>query len=57
MPVPDFTLSFVALLEMLDLDELPPMTADMRRRITLSASDDARTVFDTNSPLPTDPSR
>ena len=39
-----------------DLDELPPMTADMRRRITLSASDDARTVFDTNSPLPTDPS-
>jgi hypothetical protein len=50
-------LSFVALLEMLDLDELPPMTADMRRRITLSASDVGRTVFDTNSPLPTDPSR
>jgi 8-oxo-dGTP pyrophosphatase MutT (NUDIX family) len=40
-----------------DLDQLPQMTADMRRRITLSASDDARTVFDTNSPLPTDPSR
>ncbi|WP_066917714.1 NUDIX hydrolase [Mycobacterium interjectum] len=32
-----------------DLDRLPPMTADMRRRITLSASDDERTVFDTNS--------
>lgn len=31
-----------------DLDELPPMTDDMRRRITLSASDDARTVFETN---------
>jgi ADP-ribose pyrophosphatase YjhB (NUDIX family) len=28
------------------LDELPPMTENMRRRITLSASDDARTVFD-----------
>jgi hypothetical protein len=31
-----------------DLDELPPMTANMRRRITLSAADDDRTVFDTN---------
>jgi ADP-ribose pyrophosphatase YjhB (NUDIX family) len=40
-----------------DLDKLPPMTADMRRRITLSASDDARTVFDTYSPRPTDSSR
>ncbi len=29
-----------------DLDELPPMTENMRRRITLSVSDDARTVFD-----------
>lgn len=29
-----------------DLDQLPPMTADMRRRITLSDSDDERTVFD-----------
>ncbi len=29
-----------------DLDRLPPMTADMRRRITLSDSDDERTVFD-----------
>jgi 8-oxo-dGTP pyrophosphatase MutT (NUDIX family) len=38
-----------------DLDQLPPMTADMRRRITLSASDDARTAFDTNSPSSTDP--
>ncbi|ORW29280.1 ADP-ribose pyrophosphatase [Mycobacterium paraense] len=28
------------------LDELPPMTENMRRRIALSASDDARTVFD-----------
>ena len=33
-----------------DLDDLPPMTAHMRRRITLSANDDDRTVFDTNSP-------
>ncbi|OBF56825.1 ADP-ribose pyrophosphatase [Mycobacterium sp. 852002-50816_SCH5313054-b] len=32
-----------------DLDRLPPMTADMRRRIALSAGDDARTVFDTDS--------
>ena len=40
-----------------DLAKLPPMTADMRRRITLSASDDARTVFDSNSSLPTDRSR
>jgi 8-oxo-dGTP pyrophosphatase MutT (NUDIX family) len=40
-----------------DLDELPTMTEDMRRRITLSASDDARTVFDANRPLPTDPTR
>jgi 8-oxo-dGTP pyrophosphatase MutT (NUDIX family) len=38
-----------------DLDKLPPMTTDMRRRIALSASDDARTVFDTESPPPTDP--
>ena len=37
-----------------DLDELPPMTDDMRRRITLSANDDDRTVFDSDSP-PTDP--
>jgi 8-oxo-dGTP pyrophosphatase MutT (NUDIX family) len=35
-----------------DLDELPPMTDDMRRRITLSASDDAGTVFDTNGAGP-----
>jgi ADP-ribose pyrophosphatase YjhB (NUDIX family) len=35
-----------------DLDDLPPMTADMRRRITLSARDDDRTVFDTSSPPP-----
>lgn len=33
-----------------DLDDLPPMTANMRRRIALSASDDSRTVFDTNAP-------
>lgn len=33
-----------------DLDELPPMTANMRRRIMLSAADDDRTVFDSNSP-------
>lgn len=37
-----------------DLDELPPMTANMRRRITLSASDDTRTVFDAGG-MPTDP--
>jgi 8-oxo-dGTP pyrophosphatase MutT (NUDIX family) len=30
-----------------DLDALPPMTENMRRRITLGASDDERTVFDT----------
>lgn len=30
-----------------DLDELPPMTANMCRRIELGASDDSRTVFDT----------
>ncbi|OBH40469.1 NUDIX hydrolase [Mycobacterium mantenii] len=35
-----------------DLDELPPMTADMHRRITLSANGDGRTVFETNSPSP-----
>ncbi|MCV7378605.1 ADP-ribose pyrophosphatase [Mycobacterium alsense] len=29
-----------------DLDDLPPMTENMRRRIALSASDDARTLFD-----------
>ena len=29
-----------------DLDELPPMTENMRQRITLGASDDERTVFD-----------
>jgi ADP-ribose pyrophosphatase YjhB (NUDIX family) len=29
-----------------DLDALPPMTENMRRRITLGASDDERTVFD-----------
>ena len=40
-----------------DLDKLPPMTADMRRRIALSASDDDRTVFDANSPLPADAPR
>ncbi len=40
-----------------DLDKLPPMTADMRRRVTLSASDDVRTAFDANGPLPTEPSR
>jgi ADP-ribose pyrophosphatase YjhB (NUDIX family) len=31
-----------------DLDGLPPMTEDMRRRITLSAGDDERTIFDTS---------
>lgn len=30
-----------------DLDGLPPMTADMRRRITLSANGTDRTVFET----------
>lgn len=29
------------------LDNLPPMSENMRRRITLSASEDDRTVFDT----------
>ena len=38
-----------------DLDQLPPMTENMHRRITLSVSDDAHTVFDTTSPPPTDP--
>jgi ADP-ribose pyrophosphatase YjhB (NUDIX family) len=38
-----------------DLDDLPPMTANMRRRITLSASQDDWTVFDTNGPLTADP--
>jgi ADP-ribose pyrophosphatase YjhB (NUDIX family) len=32
-----------------DLDQLPPMTESMHRRITLSVSDDARTVFDMSS--------
>jgi ADP-ribose pyrophosphatase YjhB (NUDIX family) len=34
-----------------DLDALPPMTEDMRRRIALGASDDVRTVFDANGSL------
>lgn len=38
------------------LDQLPPMTPDMRRRITLSASDDTRTLFDTTISPPPDPS-
>jgi 8-oxo-dGTP pyrophosphatase MutT (NUDIX family) len=33
-----------------DLDELPPMTPNMRQRITVSAADDDRTIFDSNSP-------
>jgi hypothetical protein len=33
-----------------DLADLPPMTADMRRRIALSANDDDRTAFDITSP-------
>ena len=37
-----------------DLDQLPPMTANMQRRIALCVSDDVRTVFDTTSPLATD---
>jgi ADP-ribose pyrophosphatase YjhB (NUDIX family) len=37
-----------------DLDQLPPMTANMQRRITLFVSDDVRTVFDTTSPPPAD---
>ncbi|WAC90965.1 NUDIX hydrolase [Mycobacterium sp. Aquia_213] len=36
-----------------DLDQLPPMTDNMRRRITLSAADEDRTVFDTDHPPPT----
>lgn len=40
-----------------DLDDLPPMTANMLRRIALGASDDAQTVFDTVGALPTNPSR
>lgn len=39
-----------------DLADLPPMTADMRRRITLSANDDGRTVFDITDPPPAEPS-
>lgn len=35
-----------------DLDELPPMTDDMRRRIALSATDDVRTVFETTQGPP-----
>ena len=37
-----------------DLDQLPPMTENMQRRIALCVSDDVRTVFDTTSPLATD---
>jgi ADP-ribose pyrophosphatase YjhB (NUDIX family) len=37
-----------------DLDQLPPMTANMQRRIALCVSDDVRTVFDTTNPLATD---
>jgi ADP-ribose pyrophosphatase YjhB (NUDIX family) len=33
-----------------DLDQLPPMTENMHRRITLSVSDDARTIFEITSP-------
>jgi ADP-ribose pyrophosphatase YjhB (NUDIX family) len=33
-----------------DLDQLPPMTANMQRRIALCVSDDVRTVFDTTNP-------
>lgn len=40
-----------------DLDALPPMSADMRRRIALSASDDDQTVFDVGDWLPAGPSR
>ena len=40
-----------------DLDELPPMTENMRQRITLSAGDDEGTIFDTNGPQAPDPSR
>ncbi|MEE6135431.1 NUDIX domain-containing protein [Mycobacterium sp. 050128] len=31
-----------------DLDELPPMTANMRRRIEAGAADEERTVFDSS---------
>ncbi|OBH02132.1 ADP-ribose pyrophosphatase [Mycobacterium sp. E3247] len=37
-----------------ELDDLPPMTANMRRRITLSAIDHAATVFDTVDDAPAD---
>jgi ADP-ribose pyrophosphatase YjhB (NUDIX family) len=37
-----------------DLGQLPPMTANMQRRIALCVSDDVRTVFDTTGPLTTD---
>lgn len=37
-----------------DLDKLPPMTPDMRRRIALGASDDVRTVFDSSDDVPAD---
>jgi ADP-ribose pyrophosphatase YjhB (NUDIX family) len=37
-----------------DLDQLPPMTANMQRRIALCVSDDVRTVFDSTSRLATD---
>jgi hypothetical protein len=40
-----------------DLDGLPPMSANMRRRIELSAGDDTRTAFDTSGPAPADPPR
>ena len=40
-----------------DLDELPPMTQDMRRRIELGAGADAATVFDVSSSPPADPAR
>lgn len=36
--------------EWFDLADLPPMTADMRRRIELSANDDDRTVFESGPP-------
>ncbi len=37
-----------------DLSQLPPMTANMQRRIALCVSDDVRTVFDSTSRLATD---
>ncbi|MCV7164422.1 NUDIX hydrolase [Mycobacterium stomatepiae] len=37
-----------------DLDELPPMTENMRRRIMLSARDNAATIFDTTDDAPAD---